>query len=179
MYGGGGGGGASANVLFSGGGGGGGGSSAGPAGSTFTAGANTGNGIVTITYTLPSPVTTYLKSHPNPSKQGEPVYLSDLVCPTTDGPGVPRPTGAVTFAVDGTTVGTAKLKRSGTDSCSIAELTLKHLATGTHTITAIYSGDSTYPSNSGNPETLTQTAKKCQDDDCGKGCGNQAVSEGV
>ncbi|MGW3208703.1 hypothetical protein [Streptomyces sp. NPDC001135] len=50
--GGGGGGGATADVAFSGGGGGGGGSSAGPVGSTFTTGANTANGHVTITYSM-------------------------------------------------------------------------------------------------------------------------------
>ncbi|MFF3062061.1 Ig-like domain-containing protein [Streptomyces sp. NPDC057909] len=122
----------------------------------------TGPASVSITYTpLLNSVTTYLKSRPNPSKPGESVHVVDVVCPANSGAGVPRPTGTVTFATDGTPAGTAKLRRDG-GNCSVAELALKHLSTGTHTITAIYSGDANYSSNSGNPETLTQTVKQCK-----------------
>ncbi len=162
--GGGGGGGATTDVTFSGGGGGGGGSSAGPAGSTFTTGANTGNGRVTLTYTLPSPpspVITHLKSHPNPSKKGQRVHVADLVCPTTNRPGLPRPTGTVRFTVDGNRVGTGVLKPAR-HNCGIATRTLKHLTIGVHTITATYSGDANYSSDIDNPERLTHIVKRCR-----------------
>ncbi|MEU8512944.1 Ig-like domain-containing protein [Kitasatospora sp. NPDC048722] len=163
--GGGGGGGGVTNTEFSGAGGGGGGSSAGPVGSTFTTGANTGNGQVIITYTLPATpgtVTTHLTSSPNPSKPGQPVSVTDALCPATGGPGAPRPTGTITFAVDGTAAGTAPLT-PGTGNCSTAHLTIPNLTAGTHVITATYSGDSTYQSNCGTPETLIQTVEKCEE----------------
>ncbi|WP_392752781.1 Ig-like domain-containing protein [Streptomyces sp. LN590] len=164
-FGGGGGGGCSlvgndGTNVYGGTGGGGGGSNRLPAGGT--SGPAIGPASVSITYTpLLEPVTTYLKSRPNPSKPGESVHVVDVVCPANSGVGVPRPTGTVTFATDGTPAGTAKLRRDG-GNCSVAELALKRLSTGTHTITAIYSGDATYSSNSGNPETLTQTVKQCK-----------------
>ncbi|MER7468655.1 Ig-like domain-containing protein [Streptomyces sp. NPDC097981] len=164
--GGGGGGGGITNTEFSGAGGGGGGSSAGPVGSTFTTGANTGNGQVIITYTLPTTpgtVTTHLTSSPNPSKPRQSVSVTDVVCPATGGPGAPRPTGTITYAVDGTAAGTAPLT-PGTGNCSTAQLPLPHLTAGTHVITATYSGDSSYQSNCGTPETLIQTVKKCRKD---------------
>ncbi|MER0480804.1 Ig-like domain-containing protein [Streptomyces sp. Edi2] len=141
----------------------GGGSSAGPAGSTFATGANTENGHVTLTYTTASqPVTTYLKSKPNPSRPGEPVKLTDRVCPSHPASGAPRPTGTVSFTVDGTHVGTAQLRPDG-DNCSVAELTVRILGAGTRTLTAAYSGDTNYRSNRGNPETLTHVVRRCGD----------------
>ncbi|MFD5617035.1 Ig-like domain-containing protein [Streptomyces yangpuensis] len=160
VYGGGGGGGGGiTDVEFSGAGGGGGGSSAGPAGSTFTTGANAGNGLVTISYTLPGTVITYLQSHPNPSHPGKHVRLSDLVCPSVIGTSVPRPTGTVAFAVDAAPVGTAQLTPAG-GNCSVASLTVDGPAPGTHLITAVYSGDANYRSNRDAPETLIHTVKK-------------------
>ncbi|MFJ9933888.1 Ig-like domain-containing protein [Streptomyces virginiae] len=164
VYGGGGGGGGGiTDVEFSGAGGGGGGSSAGPASSTFTTGANAGNGLVTISYTLPGAVITYLQSHPNPSHPGKPVRLSDLVCPSVSGTNVPRPTGTVAFAVDAAPVGTAQLTPAG-GNCSIASLTVDGPAHGTHLITAVYSGDANYLSNRDAPETLIHTVKKARED---------------
>ncbi|MER6443950.1 Ig-like domain-containing protein [Streptomyces venezuelae] len=160
VYGGGGGGGGGiTDVEFSGAGGGGGGSSAGPAGSTFTTGANAGNGLVTISYALPGAVITYLESHPNPSQPGKPVRLTDLVCPSASGPNVPRPTGTVAFAVDSAPVGTAQLRPSG-GHCSVASLIVDGPAHGTHLITAVYSGDANYLSNRDAPETLIHKVKK-------------------
>ncbi|MFJ8162348.1 Ig-like domain-containing protein [Streptomyces sp. NPDC096136] len=164
VYGGGGGGGGGiTDVEFSGAGGGGGGSSAGPVGSTFTTGANTGNGLVTLTYTLPGTVITYLESHPNPSQPGKRVDLTDLVCPSTVGTGVPRPTGTVAFGVDGTPVGTAQLT-PGAGNCGTATVPVNDLAPGTHLVTAVYSGDANYQSNRDNPETLIHKVKKHKKD---------------
>ncbi|MFH9348042.1 Ig-like domain-containing protein [Kitasatospora sp. NPDC017646] len=162
VYGGGGGGGSfgTGAGAGAGAGGGGGGSSAAPAGSTFTTGANTGNGVVILTYTLPKAnVATTLTSKSNPSKEGKPVTLKDTVCPSPNGTGAPTPTGTVTFASDGTLLGTATLT-PGANQCAVAMLTLNTLAAGTHVITATYSGDDNYQSNCGTPETLIQTVKK-------------------
>ncbi|MFH9355225.1 Ig-like domain-containing protein [Kitasatospora sp. NPDC017646] len=178
VYGGGGGGGSNTGDNQEGAGGGGGGSSAAPAGSTYTTGANKGNGVVILTYTLPKAgaTTTTLTSRPNPSKQGKPVTLTDIVCPSPNTAGAPTPTGTVTFASDGTLLGTAPLT-PGTNHCAVATLTVSTLTAGTHVITATYSGDANYQSNCGTPETLIQTVKKkChewdstlpagKDDDC-------------
>ncbi|WFB05626.1 Ig-like domain-containing protein [Streptomyces sp. LX-29] len=77
------------------------------------------------------------------------------------GPGEPRPTGNVTFAVDGTVAGTSELKPS-VRNCSTARLALRHLTVGSHTITATYSGDADYASNSTTPETLVHTVNTCK-----------------
>src|SRR5258707_335462 len=87
---------------------------------------------------------------------------------TARGAATARVTTAVTaraapaaLATAGPSAGPGHLRRAG-GNCSVAELALKHLSTGTHTITAIYAGDATYSSNSGNPETLPQTVKQCE-----------------
>ncbi|MFB0630570.1 Ig-like domain-containing protein [Streptomyces sp. AB3(2024)] len=141
-------------------GGGGGGSSAAPAGSTFSTGVNTGNGIVILTYTLPrAVVVTTLTSKPNPSKKGKPITLTDTVCPSPNNPDSPAPTGTITFASDGTLLGTVQLT-PGASNCSTATLVVSSLSAGTHAITATYSGDATYESNCSVPETLIQYVKK-------------------
>src|SRR5579875_1716657 len=71
---------------------------------------------------------------------GESVTFTATV--TGVGAGVALPTGTVTF-MDGTTVlGTANL--SGTNSGMQAVFTTSALASGTHSITAVYGGDSTF-----------------------------------
>ncbi|WP_263367852.1 Ig-like domain repeat protein [Edaphobacter bradus] len=71
---------------------------------------------------------------------------------------VPTPTGTVSF-MDGTTVlGTAPLSTNGSVSVGFdlsgnAAVTLNNLATGTHQITAVYSGDTIFSTSSSAPVT--------------------------
>ncbi|HEY7315175.1 MAG TPA: Ig-like domain-containing protein [Gemmataceae bacterium] len=53
------------------------------------------------------------------------------------------PTGSVTFLADGALLGTTTLDANGN-----AAITTSNLSLGSHTITAVYSGDDTYGSNS-------------------------------
>ncbi len=62
--------------------------------------------------------------------------------------GVGTPTGTLTFAADGITVGTATLNSSGAGTVSSA---IPALAIGTHTLSAAYGGDASFkPSTSAN-----------------------------
>ncbi|MER7848157.1 glycine-rich protein [Kitasatospora sp. NPDC096077] len=157
LYGGGGGG--SLNGLetpFGSAGGGGGGSSLVPAGGTGPTLTNAAPGI-TISYTTPGkPVTTRLSAMPSQTRVAAPVVLSDLVCPAAGS--TTRPTGTVTFTdtTTGTTLGTGHLFL-GLGNCAAAGLVTAFHTTGTHTITAVYSGDTVYQGNGGNPETTTVT----------------------
>ncbi|WP_199881450.1 Ig-like domain repeat protein [Streptomyces sp. CB03911] len=156
-YGGGGGGNINPFITPSGGGGGGGGgSSLVPTGGTGPTVTSSAPGI-TISYLTPGkPVKTSLTAMPPRTRVGFPVVLSDIVCPT-DG-STTRPTGTVTFTdtTTGTTLGTARLFLS-LGNCAAAGTVTAFRTTGTHTITAVYSGDTIYQGNSGNPETLTLT----------------------
>ncbi|MFB6717885.1 MULTISPECIES: Ig-like domain repeat protein [unclassified Streptomyces] len=156
-YGGGGGGNINPFITPSGGGGGGGGGSSlvptGGTGPTVT-GAAAG---ITISYLTPGkPVTTDLVSHPHrTSRVGKTVQLRDVVCPT-DTSATTRPTGTVAFTdtTTHTTLGTAPL-RPFRRNCAAAMVITSFRSAGTHTITAVYSGDTVYQGNSSNPETLT------------------------
>jgi hypothetical protein len=108
---------------------------------------------ITISYTTPATVTTTLTTSPNPSLFGHPVTLTDTVCPNSGS--TPTPTGTVTFADAGATLGTAPLSPGGGDHCAQAQLTWSNLLPGSHTLTAQYSGDTTYPAPA--PESATQT----------------------
>ena len=79
----------------------------------------------------------------NPSVYGQSVTFTATV--RRGGPGSGKPTGTVTFYDGTTTLGTAKL------SGGAGKLTIKTLAIGTHSITAVYGGD-------GNFTTSTSTA---------------------
>ncbi|MEU4687183.1 Ig-like domain-containing protein, partial [Streptomyces xinghaiensis] len=87
--------------------------------------------------------TTTVTSAPDPTVFGETVTFTATVTPTGIGP---VPTGTVTFAISGGTGGgtfTQPLDGTGT-----ATLTLDTLSVAHHTVTATYSGDTTYdPSN--------------------------------
>jgi hypothetical protein len=90
-------------------------------------------GTLTITKATPGTdgtVAVTITSAPNPSLWGQPVVLVSRVPPNA--------TGNVSF-MDGTTLlGTSAI------FSSLAALTTKTLVTGTHPITAVYSGDSNY-----------------------------------
>jgi len=80
--------------------------------------------------------TTTLASSVNPSSYGQPVIFTATVAPTV---GTALPTGTVQFSVDGTAVGgPVTLNGSGA-----ATLTSSTLTVGTHSITAVYTPDST------------------------------------
>ncbi|MFJ4185402.1 Ig-like domain repeat protein [Kitasatospora sp. NPDC089509] len=135
-------------------GGGGGGSNLVPSGGTSAVAS--GPAQVTLTYTTGKPVTTTLTALIPVTRVGRPVVLSDLVCPA---PGsTTKPTGTVTFTdtTTGTALGTEPLFLS-LGHCAAAGLVTTFHTTGTHTITAVYSGDSVYQGNGGNPETTTVT----------------------
>jgi hypothetical protein len=86
-----------------------------------------------------------LTSSPNPAAYGSPVIFTATVPATA--------TGTVTFRDDGNSaLGT------GTVANGIATLTTSTLAIGTHTITAVYSGDSNYSSATSAAYSLTVNA---------------------
>jgi hypothetical protein len=67
--------------------------------------------------------------------------------------GNPTPTDSVTFTVDGTALGTRTLDVTG----SAMLVWTSPLAVGSHQVTATYSGDSTYPTNTSAAMSLTVT----------------------
>ncbi|MER6274481.1 Ig-like domain repeat protein [Streptomyces sp900105755] len=154
----GGGGGGGCNALSADGtrgpGGGGGGSNLVPAGGI--SGPASGAAQVTITYTPGKPVTTLLTAIPQRTLIGLPVVLSDQVCPGAGS--TVRPTGTVTFTdtTTHTTLGTRRLLPT-LGHCAAAGLITTFRTRGTHTITAVYSGDTVYQGNSDNPETRPVT----------------------
>ena len=76
---------------------------------------------------------------------GTPIFPGGSV---TGHSGIGTPTGTLTFAADGTSVGTATLNFSGGGTLSSA---IPTLAVGSHTISAAYSGDASFkPSSSAN-----------------------------
>jgi hypothetical protein len=126
--------------------GGGGGSSFVPAGGTT--GLSSAAAAVTISYTQPVTVTattTTVTSSANPSIPGQAVTYTATVSPTDGG-------GSVAFDNGGSPITgcTAQgLNSSGQATCQVT-----YTAAGSHTITAVYSGDTAY---AGSPSaTLTQ-----------------------
>ena len=86
---------------------------------------------------------TTLTSAPDPSFLGENVTLTAQVAPVS--PGVGTPTGSVAF-MDGTAkLGTAPL------NSSVATFSTTALALGTHSITAVYSGDADFIASTSSP----------------------------
>ena len=93
-----------------------------------------------------------LTSDNNPSTVGEPVELYAIVNETASG----TPTGTVTFKDGATTLATVPL----VDGFVFASLSTSTLAVGSHSITAVYSGDANFaPSTSA---VLTQTVVRHQ-----------------
>jgi hypothetical protein len=115
---------------------------------------------ITISYTTPGkPVNTFLTVVSPRPRVGSPVVISDLVCPTAGS--TTTPTGTVTFTdtTTGQTLGPispARLFRFP-GNCASAGTVATFRTAGTHTIKAVYSGDSVYQGNSANPETTTVT----------------------
>ena len=87
-----------------------------------------------------------LNASPNPSTAGQSVTFSSSVAGVTLPPGVPAPTGSVTFLDGATALGPAVPVASDGSSA----FTIGTLAAGTHTITAQYSGDADWGASTSN-----------------------------
>jgi len=98
----------------------------------------------------PFPTATTLAVSPNPVIYGNPLSLTATIA--NNGIGGPSPTGTVTFYSDGTVVG------SGSVSSNLANVTTSVLTVGTHTLTAQYSGSSSY--NASTSSAITETVLK-------------------
>jgi len=92
--------------------------------------------------------TTTISATPNPSALGQSVKLTATV--STD-PASGTPTGSVQFIIDGANFGSAVALGAG----GVATITDSALSVGTHTVTAVYSGDTTHTASTSDP--LTQT----------------------
>ena len=122
------------------GGGGGGSSYASPSvsGAAFTTGAKSGNGLVTISYRDPRTATvTSLGASRNPVDLGSPLTVTATVGPSAV-------TGTVQFLIDGAAAGTPVPLTGDT-----ATYTTSSLPVGLHTVSAVYSGDTTYAGSLG------------------------------
>ena len=93
-----------------------------------------------------SSTTTTLTSSANPSASGASVTFTATVAAVSPGSGTP--TGRVTFMADGTTIADRHRhpQRSG-----VATITTSTLTVGTHSITAVYSGDTNFTTSTSSP----------------------------
>ncbi len=106
-----------------------------------------GSGQVQVT---PSADTTTLGSSPSSSTTGQMVTFTATVAPAAGSTGTP--TGTITFEEGTSVLGTAPLGADGTATFSSATL-----AVGSHTITAVYSGDANFATSSGTTvQAITQ-----------------------
>ena len=96
-----------------------------------TAASTSGQTLVTVS---PPPTTTVLGSSQNPSSLNQPVTFTATLQLTSSG----TPTGTVTFYDGSSSIGT------GTVASGIAQLTISGFQLGTHSITAVYGGDSNF-----------------------------------
>jgi len=96
-----------------------------------------------------SSTTTTLTSSANPSTSGTSVTFTATVAAVSPGSGTP--TGSVTFMADGTTITGSPVTLN---SSGVATIATSNLTAGTHSITAVYSGDTNFTTSTG---TLTQT----------------------
>jgi hypothetical protein len=93
------------------------------------------------TFTItPANTSTALRSSANPSAVGQSVTLTASVSVLS--PGAGTPTGTVTFKDGSTVLGTANLEM--VNGSETAFFTTSSLAVGSHSITAVYSGDSNF-----------------------------------
>ena len=99
---------------------------------------------VTLVVSAPLTQTTLVVS-PNPSTYGQTVFLTATVAAATGG-GVP--TGTITFADGGTTLGVVALSGGG------ATFSTSTFSVGNHSLIATYSGDGTFAAGSSLPLSL-------------------------
>lgn len=107
---------------------------------------------VTQSVTTTAVTTTSMSSSANPSVSGQPVTWTATVAAASPGSGTP--TGTVQFRVDGSNFG-GPAALSGGSSTSGANAAL---SVGSHSITAVYSGDGSFLASTA--AALTQTVNK-------------------
>ncbi len=100
---------------------------------------------ITVTYTVLTATTTTVTTSATPSTYGGPVTLTATVARAG---GTSTPTGTVDFLDNGVSVGFGTLSDAGGGSGSAA-FTISALSAGSHTITAVYGGDSNFAGSSG------------------------------
>ncbi len=93
-----------------------------------------------------------LSATPTAPVFGATVVLTVTVPSTTGGP---APTGTVAFSDGATALGSLPLNALGQVSLTAPSGAVAALAVGTHTISAVYSGDSSYAGGSATPLTVT------------------------
>ncbi|MGC8641029.1 MAG: beta strand repeat-containing protein [Isosphaeraceae bacterium] len=113
----------------------------------------TGSTSSVFTQTVNQASTTTLSSSTNPSIYGQSVTFTATVSAAT---GTGTPTGTVTFKDGTTTLGTGTLDSTGTATFSTSTTT--PLSLGTHSITAVYGGDSTFATSTST--ALSQTVNQ-------------------
>jgi len=94
----------------------------------------------------PGNTTTSLTSSPNPSTVGQTVTLSSTVSPVAPASGIP--TGSITFRDGATTLGVVALVNGS------ASLSSSTLTAGSHSLTAVYGGSTTFAASTS--PTVTQ-----------------------
>ena len=98
--------------------------------------------------------TTTLGSAPNPSVSGQTITFTATVAPVS--PGAGTPTGTVNFTEGATTLASG-VTLNGSDQ---ATFTISSLAVGSHTITAVYSGDTNFTTSTGSDSASPQVVNK-------------------
>ncbi|WP_371917105.1 Ig-like domain-containing protein [Streptomyces sp. IMTB 2501] len=95
----------------------------------------------------------------NPSLYGELVRFVDRVCPANPSSTSPTPTGTVTFQEGDMVLARGVLfPVGGTGPCSMTMVVIRFMRLGTHTVTALYSGDVNY--SSGPLESVRQSVRR-------------------
>ena len=105
----------------------------------------------TLTQTVEKATSVSVASNNNPSTAGQSVTLSATVTSPQGG----TPTGTITFMDGQTVLGTAAVNGMGS-----ATFTVTTLTAGSHSITAIYGGNSTFAASTSS--VLTQTVQLAQ-----------------
>lgn len=101
---------------------------------------------------------TTLTASPTSSVAGQPITLTVAVAPTS---GTSTPTGTVTFQDGGTEIGSAPLATGN------GVLSFSTLRVGTHSLTALYSGDAVNQASSSSAVSVTITAATMASPDYG------------
>ena len=99
-----------------------------------------------VSATSPTSTTTTLTASPSAAVAGQPILLTATISPAPSGSAL----GTVNFFDGSTLLGTGTVNASG-----VATFTTSNLPVGSHTLTAVYSGNSTFASSTSSPVTET------------------------